>query len=435
MTPVDIALVAIVLLGFALLSARSRRWPLTMPMVMVAAGVLAHAVGLVRLEVENSGIEIVGEAALAVVLFSDAVRIDVGALRRERGLPLRLLGIGLPLSLLLGTGIVLVLLPGFDLWQAALLAAVLAPTDAALGQAVVEEKSVPARVRQSLNVESGLNDGLVLPAVLLLVALAGGESDTEVSGPLFFAEQVGLGLGVGAAVGALGVVVLVRASRAGWVDGLYAQLATLAVAVLALTVALAVGGNGFVAAFTAGLAFGGFSRGTGDHLAEYSEDSGQLLAAVSFFLFGNVLIPAALERPTWQAVAVAVAVLTVGRMLPVAVSLVGSSTLRPTRWFIGWFGPRGLASIVFGLLLLEDRVPGAQEMFSVIALTVVLSVVAHGASAGWGARRYGEWFAYHGPGRHDMAEAQPVMEHRTRGRRGGSPHRPHLPHLPGTTRR
>ncbi len=404
--PTDIAVVALVLIGYALLSGRSRRWPVTMPMVLVGAGVLSHATGLVRLDLSHSGIGLVGEAALAIVLFSDAVRIDVRVLRRERGLPLRLLGIGLPLSILVGTVVVVLLLPDLGIWGAALLAAVLAPTDPALGQAVVDDESVPLRVRQSLNVESGLNDGLVLPVVLLFIGLSGGRTDGEQSWPTFVVQQVGFGVVVGALVGAAAALLLRRAQRAESVEGLYAQLATLSVAVLALTASIAVGGNGFVAAFIGGMAFGALSREGGTPLVEYTEDSGQLLAAVSFFLFGNVLLPESLERPSWAVVLCAVAVL---------VSLAGSRTAWRTRVFIGWFGPRGLASIVFGILLVEEQVDMAEEIFSVIAFTVLLSVVAHGATAGWGANRYGRWYTASGRDRVVAAEAESVHRHRTRG--------------------
>ncbi len=414
----DAAVVALALTAWALVSARSRRWPLTMPMVMVAAGLLTHWVGVSRTEVPEQWIGVVGEIALAVVLFSDAVRIDLRALRRERGLPLRLLGIGLPLSLVLGTGIVAVVVPGLGIWEAALLAAILAPTDPALGQAVVDDESVPLRVRQALNVESGLNDGLVLPVVLLFIALSGGTSGRDVSFPVFAAQQIGLGAVVGLAVGAGAAYLLRRADESGWVEGLYAQLATLSVAALALAVALASGGNGFVACFVAGLVFGTISRDGGSHLVEYSEDSGQLLSAISFFLFGNVLLPAALDELSWTVALCAAALLTVGRLVPVAVSLIGSGTAPQTVAFIGWFGPRGLASVVFGILLLEQEVAKAGTLAAIVSLTVTLSVVAHGATAGWGAQRFGRWAE--AASRHDrsMPEVQQVHEHRSRGWRG-----------------
>ncbi len=411
----DAAIVALALTAWALVSKRSARWPLTMPMVMVTAGFVTHEVGLSRTEVPEQWIGTVGEIALAVVLFSDAVRIDLLALRRERGLPLRLLGIGLPLSIVLGVGIVAVLIPGLGIWEAALLAAILAPTDPALGQAVVEDRSVPLRVRQALNVESGLNDGMVLPVVLLFIALSGGTSGRDVPFPVFAAQQIGLGALVGLVVGVVGALAIRRAVDAGWVDGLYTQLATLSVAALGLTVALAVGGNGFVSCFVAGLAFGTVSRDSGAHLVEYSEDSGQLLSAVSFFLFGNVLLPSALDHVSWSVLLCAAALLTVGRVVPVAVSLWGSGAAPPTVGFIGWFGPRGLASIVFGVLLLEQEVEKATTLAAVVSLTVALSVFAHGATAGWGAARFGEWAKAAGRFDSSMPEGQAVHEHRSRG--------------------
>lgn len=424
----DAAVVALVVVAFALVSRRARRWPVTMPIVTVAAGAATQAAGLVDLGLDGAALRVLGEVALAVVLFSDAVRIDVRALRRERGLPVRLLLVGLPLSIVLGTLVVLLLLPSLELWQAALLAAVLAPTDPALGQAVVEDEAVPVRIRQSLNVESGLNDGLALPAVLLFIALAGGRAGEQESWSAFFAQQVGVGLLLGALIGVLGALALRAASRAQWLDGLYGQLATLALAVLALTVTDELGGSGFVACFVSGLAFGAIGRQEATHLSEYTEDSGQLLTAVALFGFGNVLLAGALDGLTWQVVTAGLLLLTAVRMVPVLVSLVGSRTRWPTRFFLGWFGPRGLASIVFGLLLLEEQVPDGEVLFTVIAFTVLASVLAHGASAGIGAQRFGAWFERARVAA-DLAEAERVHEHRLRpsptaGARAGSSRRP-----------
>lgn len=413
----EITLIALAVVAFALISAKATSAALTMPMVFVALGAVTDATGLIELEIETEGVALVAEVTLAVILFGDAVRIDAKSLRRELGLPARLLTIGLPISVLLGAVVIFVLIPGVSWWEAALVAAVLAPTDAALGQAVLEDDSVPLRVRQGLNVESGLNDGMIVPAVLLFLALATGESDTDAGfWAQFVLRQVGLGLVIGVGVGALGGWLIARSVRKGLIEGIYAQLATLALAVVAFAGALAAGANGFIAAFIAGLTFGTVC---GDSLAakldEYTEDSGRLLAIVAFFLFGNLFVNDALSATSIFIVACAVFALTVGRIVPVALAMTGMGANWRTTMFIGWFGPRGLASILFGLLLLEEALPAAEELFAIIAWTVVASVFLHGASAAWGARHYGQWYASMSDDeRGDMAEAEMVATQRHR---------------------
>ena len=250
------------------------------------------------------------------------------------------------------------------------------------------------RIRQGLNVESGLNDGLVVPAVALFLSFA---ADTEDSGSArfwarFAFEQIGVGLLVGVLVGATGALLLNHALAHDWVDGAYAQLATFSLAIAALATSVYFDGNGFIAAFVAGMAFGHIAEDH-EHLGEFTEDTAQLAAAVSFFLFGNVLLGPALDNFGPAIAGCAIAILTVGRVIPVAIAMVGSKAALPTMAFVGWFGPRGLASILFGLLLLEEDLPMAEQLFAVVAWTVLLSVVLHGATAAWGARRYGAWWA------------------------------------------
>jgi len=306
-------------------------------------------------------------------------------------------------------------LPGFGWLEAALVAAVLAPTDPALGQAVVSDEAVPQRVRQGLNVESGLNDGLVLPVVLVLIAAVAGGGTTAGSWVDLVGRQLALGVLIGVGVGALGGLLIRRGLASGRIEGIYAQLGTLGLAVLALSGAIAVGANGFIAAFVAGLAFGAVcGQETAGHLDEYTEDTGRLLAVVAFFVFGNVFVLPAIPALSWAVGLCALLLLTVGRLLPVAVSLIGSRVAVPTVLFVGWFGPRGLASILFGLLLLERELPAAQEFFAVITATVVASVVLHGMTATWGAQRYGAWFEAQAQRHAAMPEAAPVTAHRVR---------------------
>ncbi len=416
----DIAVIAGMVIAFALVSRRVASMALTMPMVFVAAGALTDWFGVVELAVETEGVAVLGEITLAIILFGDSARMDVRSLERQVGLPARLLLIGLPLTVMLGAVLFALLIPGLSGWEAALVAAILSPTDAALGQAVVEDRSVPKWVRQGLNVESGLNDGLAVPAVLLFIALATGEETKPGFWGRFIVEQIGLGVVIGVACGLVGGALLVRAHRHGLVQGIYAQLATLSIAVLAFAGSEVAGANGFIAAFTAGLAFGAATgREKAEEYDEYTEDTGRLLAIASFFVFGNLFVVEAVGDTTVAVVACAVLALTVMRMAPVAVAMTGMGAAPQTKLFIGWFGPRGLASMLFGLQLLEEGVAeglsDADELFAIIAWTVVASVVAHGATATWGAHRYGKWYATMPDHERDaMPESTEVRDRRVR---------------------
>ena len=388
-------------------------------MFFAAAGLVLgpELLDTVDLGLEIEAVNLIGEATLGLLLFSDASRIDTRQLRHEFMLPARLLGIGLPLTIALGAVGVRLLIDDIGWTQAALIAAILAPTDAALGQEVVSDPAVPARIRQGLNVESGLNDGMVVPVVALFLALTL-EPDDSGSASFwgrFVLQQVGLGVLIGIVVGAGGAWLVNRATQADSIDGIYAQLATLALAIIALTAALHFDGNGFIATFVAGLAFGRVS-GRAEHLGEYTEDTAQLAAAVSFFLFGNVLFGPALGQLSFRIALCAVLTLTVGRILPVALSMIGTKAAAPTVAFVGWFGPRGLASILFGLVLIEEELPTADALFAIVAWTVALSIVLHGASAAGGARAYGRWWSsMEDDERETMPEGVPVRDQRLRG--------------------
>lgn len=389
----SLAWTAAVVIAYGAVSRRMAASVVTAPMVFVAVGMLLGPAGLQRLDLgfDDGGVRILAEATLALVLFVDATALDVRRLTREVQLPLRLLLVGLPGTVTLGALAAWVLFDGFGIWSAALLAAVLAPTDAALGQAVVANGQVPERIRDTLTVESGLNDGLALPLVTLFLGLA-----EEAEGTLagigilgFIGEQVGWGLAAGVAVGLVGGGTLSVASKRGWIDGLFRQLSTLAVAVLAFALAEAASGNGFIAAFTAGLAFAWAARDHCDHVADFAEDEGQLLAMLTFLVFGSTLAGPALADLSSATLAYAVASLTLVRMLPTAIALVGTGLDLRTVGFVGWFGPRGLASILFAVLVVEEgNLPLESEVVTIVTWTVLLSVYAHGLSARPVARAY-----------------------------------------------
>jgi NhaP-type Na+/H+ or K+/H+ antiporter len=306
--------------------------------------------------------------------------------------------------------------------QALLLAAILAPTDAALGQAVVSSPLLPVRIRQSLNVESGLNDGIALPIVLVLAALAGAPADHVAAQSAFdwaqFALlQVTLGPLVGAAVGFLGGRLVAAATARGWVNDAFEELASVGLALLAFATAELVHGNGFIAAFVAGLVVGNTARGICKSINEFGEAEGQLLTLLVFLVFGAVLVPEAWPHVDGRTWLYAILSLTLVRMLPVALSLLGAG-LRPASFvFLGWFGPRGLASILFALLVVGHKMAEGPQLAAVVTLTVLLSTFLHGITAYPLARLYG---AHIGGKRLEAhAEHQTVSEHPVRHR-----HRP-----------
>ncbi len=412
-----------------LVSQRLKTTIVTAPMVFVAVGLLTgpEAFDIAHIDLRSEEVIVLAELTLSIVLYSDAVRVDPRLLRRFVGIPARMLGLGLPMVVALGTVVARVTL-GIDWAAAALLASILAATDAALGQAVLTDESVPVRIRSSLNVESGLNDGLALPAVTLFIALTTAAEASEGTSywVRFVAEQVGFGAVAGAGVGAGAGWLLVRARRAGWVDGANGQLAALAQVGLAFVLAHQLGGNTFIAAFVAGLAFRVVGDDESEHLTEYAEDSGQLLASITFVVFGNALLGPTLDDLTVPIAICVVVTLTLGRMLPIAVSLIGTKLRWPTVAFLGWFGPRGLASILFALTVIEETDRNVQdELFVVVAWTVLASVVLHGASASWGARRYGTWYRDHRAAHHrpeelseEPADGEPAMRPRWTPRQG-----------------
>jgi NhaP-type Na+/H+ or K+/H+ antiporter len=387
------ALIALVVLlfGWSVVSGRLERLDVTGPIVFVAAGLLFcnGPWAVVEVAVDSHAVHGLAEVTLALLLFADAARVNPQDLRHSAGLPIRLLAVGLPLTFALGAGLAAALLTDLPWPLAALLGAVLAPTDAALSASVVSDETLPQSIRRSLNVESGLNDGIATPAVTLLIAAAAtliGAGDIEdtasAPGTAALVDLAG-GVVIGAVVGYLGGVVVSRARAHGWIAPGGRRIAVLMLAVLAFLVARQTGVNYFVAAFVAGFAF---RAGTGHDDAEATELPeliGRVLALAVWFVFGAGLLLDGLELVDGRIVVYSLLSLTVVRMVPVALSVTGAGIGGPATLFIGWFGPRGLASVVFGLLIVEELPvddPRVRTVLSTIVLTVLLSVVAHGVS-------------------------------------------------------
>lgn len=388
----DILLVALAVLAFGMLAGRLAGTPLTMPMLFTGAGLVLGpgALGVLDLGVDSELVSVLAEATLVIVLFTDASRLDLRTVLREHNLALRLLLVGLPLAVLIGTGAGWLLLPTMSLASIALLAATLAPTDAALGQSFVDDQTVPARIRQTLNVESGLNDGLAVPFVVILLDLALGETGSTAGYVVLLVQIVGVGLAVGVLAGWLGGRVLSWCVEHGWTTDTAQRLATISVAAVAYAGAELAGGNGFVAAFVAGMVIGSTARPLLERTSHFAQGEGQLLALLTFLFFGAVMAGEILAAFDVRYVLYALVSLLVVRPVAVAISLLGSGMGLHTVAYIGWAGPRGLASIVYAVLIASTAgVPHAQEILLVAGWTILLSVFLHGLTAAWLSARYG----------------------------------------------
>jgi NhaP-type Na+/H+ or K+/H+ antiporter len=370
------------------------------PIFFLTAGLVVGSEGLgwIDLGPTNEQVRILAEATLTLVLFADASRIDVPALRREYRVPLRLLAIGLPLTIAAGWAVGAGLFGSFSLAEVLILAVILAPTDAALGQAVVTDPRLPSRIRQGLNVESGLNDGICVPLLFIALAIAEAEAGSETShGALVLvADAIGYGILFGAIAGFAGGLVARIARRRDLLDPAWSQILPVATAGLAYGLAAPLGGSGFIAAFVAGFAFGTLHRDTEGQTTYLLEQLGALANSVTFLVFGAVIAASVLAHLTWRAAVYGVLSLTVVRMLPVAISLFGTSARPRTVAFVGWFGPRGLASIVFTVIALEGgTLPHSSAITVAVVFTIVLSVYLHGLSAKPLTERYARWYRAH----------------------------------------
>jgi NhaP-type Na+/H+ or K+/H+ antiporter len=388
------------LAGFVLLYSTiaggiERSW-ISGPMVFTAFGLLIGPEGLdlLSFETDRETLKILAELTLALILFTDAAEADLPVLRRVAGLPARLLLIGLPLTILLGYLSGLALAVDVSVLELALLATMLAPTDAALGKAVVSNESVPTNIRQSLNLESGLNDGICVPILFLFLTLA---LDAEFDGETWqfalglVAKQIGIGLAVGLVLTALAVELIRLAAKRHWLTTIWIQIPVVALACTCFATAQILGGSGFIAAFTGGLLFGGLEKRNHKTLLRAAEGAGDTLALITWVIFGSAVIGQAIGNFSWRILLYSLLSLTLIRMLPVFLSLTGSKLTIRDKLFVGWFGPRGLASIVFAVIVLNADLPNSGTMAMVVACTVILSILLHGITANPWASAYGKF--------------------------------------------
>jgi sodium/hydrogen antiporter len=414
----ELATIAFVLLAFSAVSRRFERSVVTAAIFFTSAGLLAGPVlGLIDLRIGGEPVKLLAEATLTLVLFGDASRISFPALRSEFAVPARLLGIGLPLTIGAGTLVGVGVLPGVSLLEALVLSIMLACTDAALGQAVVTDERIPSRIRQGLNVESGLNDGICVPLFFIALALAEADEGTMTAHAAahLVLEEIGYGLVAGAAAGVLGALALRVAARRSLVEPHWLQILTVATALLAAGTATGLGGSIFIAAFTGGFLFGVVGRDSGGQVSYLVDEGGELLNAVTFIVFGAAILGPALDDLGWEVLVYAVLSLTAVRMLPFALALLGSGARRPTVAFVGWFGPRGLATIVFAVILIdESSLPHEHTLLLAVVATIGISVFAHGLTAQPLTNRYVGWYASHPREQLPSMESVPAARHRWR---------------------
>ncbi len=385
--------VALVFLGFGLVSKKLSTAMVTPPMVFVLAGFILSApvLGFLDVEVEQHLLKLLLEVTLVLVLFSDAARIDLDKLRKDHIVPQRMLLIGMPLTILVGATVASILPLGLTLCEVVLVAAILTPTDAALGQVVVSSDQVPEKVKIGLNVESGLNDGIALPIILVFASIASAIMTNDNQQWFKFAVlQLSFGPLSGIAIGYAGAWLIRKAHERQWVTDSGEGIIALCIAGLCFIVAEALHGNGFIAAFVGGLVFGNLLNNRCHYLFEFIETEGQIFTLGTFLVFGALMLPMALFSVSIWHWVFAVFSLTVMRMLPVYLSLRGLQINLPTALFLGWFGPRGLASILFVLLVVGDTMlPHPEIVTNIVFITVLISVFAHGLSATPLALKYG----------------------------------------------
>ena len=380
-------------IAYAMIAKRLSQTPVTAPMIFLVVGVIMAYFNLMELHEAEHTLHLVAEVTLIILLFLDAAKIDLKALLKAKTWPLRMLFVGLPLSVLFGTMLAALVFPDHSLALMALIAAIMSPTDAALGQAVVTNKQVPQDERQSLTVESGLNDGLALPIILILASLLLTSSDTHeptTNWYQFTLLQLGFGPLVGLIMGWMGAKLFLYAESHELTEPIYEGVAVLALAGSSFVIAGLLGGNGFISAFLAGLIFGVFVKGHCRFIYEFTESEGQMLVWAAFLFIGLALLPEALYHLDFKVGLYILGSLFVVRPLAIYLSLIGTNAKPVTRLFFGWFGPRGLATALFALLVTKELQSDYAEAVLTVAINAVwISALLHGLSANAAAKWYG----------------------------------------------
>jgi NhaP-type Na+/H+ or K+/H+ antiporter len=388
----NLATLAIFALVFSLIAGRIERSVITGPMVYIAFGLIAGPVGFgfLAMDIHTTELRVVADLTLALVLFIDASTADLKVLRSHATLPRRLLMIGLPLCIALGVFVGTLVFPAVSLFELCILATMLAATDAALGKGVVSNQAVPARVRESLNAESGLNDGLCVPVLFVFLALAtdsAGEGGSTALALRLVLEEIGIGVAVALVLVGITSRAMTYAHEHNWFTSIWLQIPVVTLALACFATAQSLHGSGYIAAFVGGLLFGRFAAEYTHKLVLSAEGSSELLAMLTWVIFGAAVMGQYWMNMTWDIVLYSLLSLTLIRMLPVLVALIASEEVFETRLFIAWFGPRGLASIVFLIIVGGYNLPAESVLIHTVVCTVTLCIIAHGLTANVWAKR------------------------------------------------
>jgi NhaP-type Na+/H+ or K+/H+ antiporter len=383
---IELAIFALFVFCYSIVAGRIERAAASGPIVFVVSGLLMGPLGLGWFDgdVSRAGLRVLADLTLALILFIDAANADLAVLKRHFRIPSRMLLFGLPGVIILGTIIAALLFDTLSLFEAAILGTILAATDAALGKAVITNKAVPTQIREGLNIESGLNDGLCVPILFVFIALAlgsGTEGGSSMLALKLVIQELGIGLVVGLGLSAVGAWLLKWCWNQGWVTEIWKQVTVVGLAIACFSVAQSLHGSGYIAAFTGGLLFGFMAKDATHRLVLAAEGTGETLALMTWMLFGATVIGQSVPYFTWEMLVFALLSLTLIRMLPIFLSLTGTGESTASKLFLGWFGPRGLASIVFAIIVVNKGVPAAKFIAMVVVLTVFFSLVAHGVSA------------------------------------------------------
>ncbi len=392
----ELIFLLLVIGAWILVSRRLESTVVSAPMVFLVAGIIFSFIPIDKAnwELQGGTVLFLAQVALALTLFTDASRMNLRSARGNVDLPSRMLSIGLPLTIVAGTALALTLLTGLTIWEAAILGTILAPTDASLGQAVVNSPKVPLRIRQALNIEAGLNDGLSVPLLVIFIALASAEEGLESARDAIslIGQEIGLGILFGLIVGYVGAGLAKKALATGWMSSVAQRLALPALAILSWALADAVGGSGLIAAFVAGISAAWIFGKVNEEEVGFIESEGQMLDYTMFFIFGTAAA-VLLSAFTPIVILYALISLTLARMIPVALSLIGKDLTLATKAFLGWFGPRGLASIVLLLVVMEEApgLAGLDQIVAVASATILLSIFVHGLSTNPLIKSYGAY--------------------------------------------
>lgn len=381
---IEIAIIALFTFVYSVFSARIEKLPTSAPIIFVFLGITLGPIGLdvFKADVEQKEFRILTDLTLALILFIDAANANTSILKKYLKIPARMLLIGLPGAMFLGC-IAAIWIFDLSVYEAAILGIALAATDAALGKGVVTNKKVPERLREGLNFESGLNDGLCVPFLLVFIALAkGSAADGEsVSALGLVLQEIGIGAFVGLTMAGVGAWMLRKFWEKGWISQIWIQLSVPALAITCFAIAQSAHGSGYIAAFVGGLLFGKLAKDSTHKLVMAGEGIGEAMAMLTWMIFGVSVISKVYGAFSWDIIVYTLLSLTVIRVLPIFLSLTGTGESTNSKLFLGWFGPRGLASIVFAIIIINAELPGSQFIALVIVCTVLLSLVLHGITA------------------------------------------------------